>query len=88
MMNRDILSCRASEEDKQSFVFLSPGGGDRTSLDLSGDTLLDQMSANDDDNVNEQSISEVLSFNANLTQAAEQSKWGNLDPCLCVLWNW
>lgn len=47
----------------------SPGGGDRSSLNLS-DTLLNS----DDDNVDEQSISQVLSFNANLTQAAENSK--------------
>ena len=69
-----ICSFRASEEDRQSFVM--PSSGDGSSLNLSG--LVS------DEDVNEQSISEVLNFNANLTQAAEQMSCRQLAALLAT----
>ena len=69
-----IFSFRASEEDRQSFVM--PSSGDGSSLNLSG--LVS------DEDVNEQSISEVLNFNANLTQAAEKMSCRQLAALLAT----
>ena len=60
---------RASEEDNQSLMV--PSSSNASSLRLS-DNDSSPSPASDND-VDEQSISQMLNFNTNLTQAAEKS---------------